>query len=228
MECWGAPRFAGRVREMLASPPARHRHLPLHCTVRCGAFAWAVRPGRRQGVERGRKTAHQSDPGSAISAATKLALKRNALLAPAFPSPPSVALRRRVAARSPIKRLDVTAAGVFTGLDPFRKSEKRGRTGTDVDPISNSGQSRSSRRARLRAQWDVVDLTSELQKIYDSEINLRIAWLWDGGIEVRLGDEMNGFLAEENVRSVPEIVPWLQEAIAHFLPDLILRQILKP
>jgi hypothetical protein len=73
-----------------------------------------------------------------------------------------------------------------------------------------------------------VDLTSELQKIYDSEINLRIAWLWDGGIEVRLGDEMNGFLAEENVRSVPEIVPWLQEAIAHFLPDLILRQILKP
>jgi hypothetical protein len=29
---------------------------------------------------------------------------------------------------------------------------------------------------------------------------LRISWLWDGGVEVRLGDEVNGFLAEETVR----------------------------
>jgi hypothetical protein len=32
-----------------------------------------------------------------------------------------------------------------------------------------------------------VDLAIELQKIYDSEINIRISWLWDGGIDVRLG-----------------------------------------
>jgi hypothetical protein len=63
-----------------------------------------------------------------------------------------------------------------------------------------------------------VDLAVELQKIYDSEINVRISWLWDGGIEVRLGDEVNGFLAEELVGSVAEILPWLQEAIAHFYP----------
>jgi hypothetical protein len=30
----------------------------------------------------------------------------------------------------------------------------------------------------------------ELQKIYDSEINIRVGWLWDGGIEIRLGDEL--------------------------------------
>jgi hypothetical protein len=60
------------------------------------------------------------------------------------------------------------------------------------------------------------DLAVELQKIYDSEINIRIGWLWDGGIEVRPGDEMNGFLAEETVATVREIIPWLQEAIAHF------------
>jgi hypothetical protein len=64
-----------------------------------------------------------------------------------------------------------------------------------------------------------VDLAVELQKIYDSEINLRIGWLWDGGIEVRLGDEMNGFLAEENLSSMADIVPWPQEAIAHFYPN---------
>jgi predicted RNA-binding Zn-ribbon protein involved in translation (DUF1610 family) len=64
----------------------------------------------------------------------------------------------------------------------------------------------------------VVDLAIELQKIYASEINVRIGWLWDGGIEVRLGDEVNGFWAEETVGSVAEIAPWLQEAIAHFFP----------
>src|SRR5262249_457122 len=31
-------------------------------------------------------------------------------------------------------------------------------------------------------------------------------------------DEMNGFLAEEYVESAAEILPWLQEAIAHFYP----------
>lgn len=62
-------------------------------------------------------------------------------------------------------------------------------------------------------------LEQELQRIYDSEINIRIAWLWDGGIDVRLGDEINGFLAEENVASASDILPWLQEAIAHFYPE---------
>jgi hypothetical protein len=36
---------------------------------------------------------------------------------------------------------------------------------------------------------------------------------------VRLGDEMNGFLAEETVSSTADVVPWLQEAIAHFYPN---------
>ena len=39
-------------------------------------------------------------------------------------------------------------------------------------------------------------LETELQRIYDSEINVRIDWLWDGGIDVRLGDELNGYLAQ--------------------------------
>jgi hypothetical protein len=63
------------------------------------------------------------------------------------------------------------------------------------------------------------DLASELQKIYDSEINVRISWLWDGGVDIRLGDNMNGYLAEENVRAIADIVPWFQEAIAHFYPE---------
>ena len=51
------------------------------------------------------------------------------------------------------------------------------------------------------------DLAVELQKIYDSEINIRIGWFWDGGIDVRLGDDMNGYLAEETVKTVPRLFP---------------------
>jgi hypothetical protein len=61
-------------------------------------------------------------------------------------------------------------------------------------------------------------LALELQKIYDSEINIRISWFWDCGIEVRLGDEMNGYVAEETVATVADVLPWFQEAIAHFFP----------
>jgi hypothetical protein len=43
--------------------------------------------------------------------------------------------------------------------------------------------------------------------------------IWDSGIQVRLGDHLNGFPAETNVPLVADILPWLQEAIAHFYPD---------
>jgi hypothetical protein len=65
----------------------------------------------------------------------------------------------------------------------------------------------------------VSDFAEELQRIYDSEINIRIGWFWDCGIEIRLGDDINGYLAEETVRSVADIIPWLQEAVAHFYPQ---------
>jgi hypothetical protein len=61
--------------------------------------------------------------------------------------------------------------------------------------------------------------SAELQRIYDIELNVSINWVWNGGIDVRLGDTSHGFLAEENVSSADDIVPWLQEAIAHFYPD---------
>jgi hypothetical protein len=66
---------------------------------------------------------------------------------------------------------------------------------------------------------DPLDLAVELQKIYDSEINVRIGWLWDCGIEVRLGDDANGYQAADFVKTVADIVPWLQDAIAHFYPN---------
>jgi hypothetical protein len=73
-------------------------------------------------------------------------------------------------------------------------------------------------RTHNKVMRDSLDLAAELQKIYDSEINVRISWLWDCGIDVWLGDEVNGYVAEENLAATADIAPWLQEAIAHFYP----------
>lgn len=72
------------------------------------------------------------------------------------------------------------------------------------------------------------DLAAELQKIYDSEINIAISWLWDGGVDVRLGDGMNGFKAEESFGLIADILPWLQSAIAHFYPGSTYAKSLAP
>jgi len=48
------------------------------------------------------------------------------------------------------------------------------------------------------------------KRIYDSENNISVAWMWDSGIVLRLGDEVGGFIAEEVVED--------QEAFAHFYP----------
>jgi hypothetical protein len=73
-----------------------------------------------------------------------------------------------------------------------------------------------------------MDLAAELQRIYASEINVEISWFWDGAFTVRLGDKVNGFLAEEDVNSVADILPWLQEAIAQFYPGSDYAQSLEP
>jgi len=65
----------------------------------------------------------------------------------------------------------------------------------------------------------MATLEEELQKIYDSEINLSLSWLWDGGFDLKLGDEMNGFVEEGQVRTVADILPWFQNAIAKHIPQ---------
>lgn len=51
-----------------------------------------------------------------------------------------------------------------------------------------------------------------IQRLYDSEINFSISVFWDGGIDVKLGDAMNGFSAETQVRTWNEAMIWLDSA----------------
>ena len=61
-------------------------------------------------------------------------------------------------------------------------------------------------------------IEQELQEIYDSEINVTITWLWDGGVDVRLGNDFTGYKAEGQVKTLADVVPWLQQAIAKHYP----------
>jgi hypothetical protein len=47
---------------------------------------------------------------------------------------------------------------------------------------------------------DPINVEAILDDLYDSEINVAISWLWEGGIDVKLcgikvklGDELNGY-----------------------------------
>ena len=46
-----------------------------------------------------------------------------------------------------------------------------------------------------------------LQRLYDSEINLHIGRIWDGGVTWQLGDKHNGWKATGKVETVPAR-PW--------------------
>jgi hypothetical protein len=62
-------------------------------------------------------------------------------------------------------------------------------------------------------------LQTELQKIYDSEINIEISWMSDGPIRVKLGNEFYGFDDEGTVTSMAGVLPWLQDAIHRHYPE---------
>ena len=64
-----------------------------------------------------------------------------------------------------------------------------------------------------------MNLEEVLQDLYDSEINVVISWLWDGGIDIGLGDELNGYVADGQVRTVAEAAAWFREQACKHYPD---------
>ena len=58
-----------------------------------------------------------------------------------------------------------------------------------------------------------------LQRLYDSEINFSISTFWDDGFEVKLGDGMNGFVAEANVQNFAEVKHWLTKQVERHYPN---------
>jgi hypothetical protein len=62
--------------------------------------------------------------------------------------------------------------------------------------------------------------TKILQDLYDSEINFSITTLWDGGMEFKLGDMMNGFDTPMNaIYNFDEGVEYLKGRAISEYPD---------
>lgn len=56
-----------------------------------------------------------------------------------------------------------------------------------------------------------------LQDLYDSEINFSIVAFWNGGFQVKLGDEANGFVAAGRADNFADAVEWLLvRAVEHY------------
>jgi hypothetical protein len=65
----------------------------------------------------------------------------------------------------------------------------------------------------------VLTLGEVLDKLYDSEINHAIVAEWDNGFLVRLGDDMNGWLAGTYVRTTAEAAVWLDQKARELCPE---------
>jgi len=65
----------------------------------------------------------------------------------------------------------------------------------------------------------VPTLDTVLQALYDSEINAGILWFWDGGFELRLGDNINGIKAEAVVGTTQEAARWFIDNAKRIWPQ---------
>lgn len=63
------------------------------------------------------------------------------------------------------------------------------------------------------------NLEKTLQALYNSEINFSISCFWDGGFDIKLGDEMNGFKAETNVGNIEDAAETLYCLVEQYYPD---------
>ncbi len=58
-----------------------------------------------------------------------------------------------------------------------------------------------------------------IQRLYDLEINISVSSFWDGGFEVKLGDELNGYKAEDIVRGWDNVEAWFEAKANEHFPD---------
>jgi len=60
-----------------------------------------------------------------------------------------------------------------------------------------------------------------LKALYESEINILIDWMWDSGIQVKIGDRMNGFVAVEifDIDDFDKIENWIEVNVKKHFPN---------
>jgi hypothetical protein len=79
-----------------------------------------------------------------------------------------------------------------------------------------------SQRRRLNKERQVTELVTVIQKLYAKEINVGLQANWDAGIQVWIGDDPSGHLAEQTftVGQLPYAGKWLMEMARVHYPDV--------
>ncbi len=80
-----------------------------------------------------------------------------------------------------------------------------------------SGVERGKGEWALRIPY--AGLEQIIADLYDSEINASISWLGDGGIDVSIGDDLNGFVTGDQDSTLAEAAEWLRATAVEHYPD---------
>jgi hypothetical protein len=64
-----------------------------------------------------------------------------------------------------------------------------------------------------------MELGAIIDALYESEINCSVSTFWDGGFDVKLGDEMNGFVLDTNCKTSSEAAAILDKAAREHFPE---------
>lgn len=66
-----------------------------------------------------------------------------------------------------------------------------------------------------------VNYLEELQKIYESEINVSIETFFDDGVSVKIGDNLNGFKFRKTLKTYSEAMETIIQKVQELYPDSI-------
>lgn len=89
----------------------------------------------------------------------------------------------------------------------------------EADPADTLRLVKEVRRVRAGNRVRSDQAANWLQALYDSEINIHLSTFWDNRYDWKLGDEMNGFVAEGNADTFVEAVDALVEAAIRCYPQ---------
>jgi hypothetical protein len=64
-----------------------------------------------------------------------------------------------------------------------------------------------------------MDIEIVMKNLYASEINFSISCFWDGGFDVKLGDDFNGVKAEGNFMTLDEAAAFLDRQARIHCPE---------
>jgi len=57
------------------------------------------------------------------------------------------------------------------------------------------------------------------KQLYESEINLQFGWFWDAGFDIKIGNDMSGYVAEFNSYNLDECEEWIVDKVIELYPN---------